>query len=96
MSEREELADALQQFALVHDRDGLQAWDAYADVILAAGYRKPQVLSYIVVSRDGQPIGKSFPSRDLAQKRADEWTNDCRVAGVDWDYRVAEIVEATK
>ena len=32
----EAATDALQQFALTEDRDGLQAWDAYARVALEA------------------------------------------------------------
>ena len=32
----EAATDALQQFALIKDRDGLQAWDAYARAALEA------------------------------------------------------------
>lgn len=65
------------------------------EAILAAGYRKPKVIVYLVISRDGRVIGEQFADREPAQTRADEWTNDCKTAGIDWDYRVAEIVEAT-
>lgn len=60
------------------------------------GYRKPRVLAYVVLDRDGQIIGKQFTNRPAAQAFADEWTADCKTAGIDWDYRVAEIVEVTK
>lgn len=59
-------------------------------------YRLPQpkVIGYVVVDRDGQLIGKQFQNREAAQAFADEWTADCKTAGIDWEYRVAEIVEA--
>ena len=52
------------------------------------------IIGYIAVDRDGQIIGKQFANREAAQAFADEWTADCKAAGIDWDYRVAEIVEA--
>jgi hypothetical protein len=67
-----------------------------AGSVIAAGYRRPKVLGYVVVSRDGRMLGHQFGDRAAAQARADEWTNDCKTGGVDWDYRVAEIVEAAQ
>jgi hypothetical protein len=67
-----------------------------ADDVMGAGYRKPKVLGYVLVSRGGSMIGDQFSDRAAAQARADEWTNDCKAGGVDWDYRVAEIVEAAE
>jgi hypothetical protein len=67
-----------------------------AAAILAAGYSKPTILGYVVVGRDGHMIGAQHSTSEEAQAMADEWTKDCEVAGVDWDYRVAEIVEASK
>jgi len=52
------------------------------------------IIGYIAVDRDGQIIGKQFANREAARAFADEWTADCKTAGIDWDYRVAEIVEA--
>lgn len=63
--------------------------------LLRAGYRKPAILGYVIVGRDGQMLGAQYPTKDAAQAMADEWTKDCDEAGVDWDYRVAEIVEPT-
>lgn len=65
-----------------------------ADAIRAAGYRKPSVLGYIVVDRGGVMVGNQHKHRESAQEFADEWTADCKTAGIDWEYRVAEIVEA--
>jgi hypothetical protein len=68
-----------------------------ADALLAAGYRKPEVIAYVVVARDGQLIGKQqFKGYAAAKALADVWTADCQTEGVDWDYRVAEITEAAK
>ena len=58
------------------------------------GYRKPVVLAYVVVDRLGVMIGSQSATRAEAQAVADEWTTTCKEAGIDWDYRVAEIVEA--
>jgi hypothetical protein len=54
------------------------------------------IIGFIVVDRVGILVGKQFTNRDAAQAFADEWTADCKAAGIDWDYRVAEIVEAAK
>jgi hypothetical protein len=67
-----------------------------ADAILAAGYRKPRIIGYAVVDRDGHMIGKQFKDVDAAQAFADEWTADCKTSGIDWDYRVAAITEVTE
>jgi len=61
----------------------------------ACSYRKPKVIGYVVVARDGKIVANQFKCRDAAYAFADEWTADCKTAGIDWDYRVAEIVEAT-
>jgi hypothetical protein len=51
-------------------------------------------LSYVVVDRDGKFI-KDFGKDNIgAQEFAIEYTGDCMDMGIDWDYRVAEIVEA--
>ena len=52
-----------------------------------------EIVGYVVISRDGRVIGEQFGDRADAQTRADEWTNDCKAAGVEWDYRVAAIAE---
>ena len=72
-----------------------QEWsEDIADAILAAGYRKPKVLGYIVVDRGGIFVGNQHKHRESAQAFADEWTADCKRSEMDWDYRVTEIVEA--
>lgn len=66
-----------------------------ADAILTAGYRKPKVLGYVVVGRDGGIYAWTVhPNREFAQASADKVNADLRGAGIDWDCRVAEIVEA--
>jgi hypothetical protein len=87
MSAREELAETI--------RNGSMGTTEITDIILAAGYRKPKVIAYVVLDRDGQMIGKQFTDREAARAFAAEWTADCKAAGIDWDYRAAEIVEAT-
>ena len=71
-------------------------YDALTDAILAAGYRKPRTLGYIVVDRGCVMVGNQHKHRESAQAFADEWTADCKTDGIDWDYRVAEITEASK
>ena len=73
---------------------------AAAERVLAAGYIKtagptPRRLGYIVVDRGGIMVGNQHKYLESAQAFADEWTADCKSAGMDWDYRVAEIFEAT-
>ena len=65
-----------------------------ANHLMGLGYRKPKVLSYVVVGRDGGFVQDFGLDRPAAQAFADEWISDCKTAGIDWDYRVAEIVEA--
>ena len=72
------------------------AWFRVADAIIAAGYRKPRVLGYVVVGRDGRMHRTQYATRDTAQEVADEWGSDAREAGIDWDYRVVEIVESAQ
>ncbi len=97
-TERDELAkiyvDTLNAGHGVVNRpaQGLRA----AAAILAAGYRKPAVLGYIVVDRDGSMVGPHHENEVSAQTFAAEWTKDCKDAGIDWEYRVATITEATK
>jgi hypothetical protein len=54
-----------------------------------------KTLGYVVVDRGSQIIGQQFRSREAALASAAGWTADCETAGIDWDYRVAEIVEFT-
>ncbi|GAA3399383.1 hypothetical protein [Pseudarthrobacter polychromogenes] len=60
------------------------------------GYRKPKVIGYIVVDRGGIMVGHQHKHRESAQAFADEWSDDCKTAGIHWEYRVAEIVETAK
>lgn len=64
-----------------------------AEAILSSGYTKSILLGYVVVGRDGHMLGAQYPTKGEAQAMADEWTKDCKEAGVDWEYRVAEITE---
>jgi hypothetical protein len=64
-----------------------------ADAVLAAGYRKPEIIGYVVVDRDGKAV-RNFDEQAAAEKFAAEYTEDCKDAGIDWDYRVATITEA--
>jgi hypothetical protein len=68
--------------------------EVFRDALLVAGYGKAEVLGYIVVDRGGIMVGTQHKHRESAQAFADEWTADCKTAGIDWDYRVAEITEA--
>lgn len=52
-----------------------------------------KALGYIVVDRGGTMVGKQHKHRESAQAFAEEWTADCKTADIDWDYRVAQIVE---
>jgi len=52
-----------------------------------------KILGYIVVDRGGIMVGNQHKHRESAQAFADEWTSDCKTAGIDWDYRVAAIME---
>ena len=102
---RDELAEVIfdshrrnTQIDLLADRrlKGSQlAWAGFAaDALLAAGCRKPAVLGYVVVGRDGGMVtGASYTNREAAQAYADRWSADAKASRVDWDYRVAEIVE---
>lgn len=78
------------------DSDDRANYTPLADAILAAGYRKPRILGYVVVGRDGLMHRVQYETRLAAQEVADEWTRDAKNTGVDWDYRVAEIVEPTR
>lgn len=67
-----------------------------AGAILFAGYRTPVVIGYAVVGgRSGQFV-RSFGAdeREAAQAFAEESTRDCADIGIDFAYRVAEIVDA--
>lgn len=95
MSARDELATVIVE--AYGEDSGACPCEQDLDVaahILSAGYRKPKVIGYIVVDRGGILVGKQFKHREAAQAFADESTADCETAGIDWDYRVAEIVEA--
>ena len=97
-TEREELARIIRREynRAIDRRRPTDAYDAPADAILAAGYRKPRILGYVVVGRDGLMHRVQYETRSAAQEVADEWTRDAKNTGVDWDYRVAEIVEPTR
>jgi len=70
--------------------------------LTAAGHIKPQVIEqedltvygYCVVDRDGKPL-RAFEgsTQQEAIDFAQQWTWDCEDAGIDWDYRVAAIVD---
>jgi len=51
------------------------------------------VIGYVVVDRGGIMVGDQHKYQESAQAFADEWTADCKTGGIDWDYRVAGIVE---
>ncbi|WP_284763423.1 hypothetical protein [Arthrobacter sp. efr-133-R2A-63] len=73
------------------------AWAGYAaDALMADGHRKPIVIGYAVVGGKSGQFVRSFGAdeRDAALAFADESTRDCADMGIDFDYRVAEIVEA--
>jgi hypothetical protein len=53
----------------------------------------PRTLGYIVVDRSGIMVGGQHKYSESAQADADEWTEDCKAGGVDWDYRVVELTE---
>ena len=52
-----------------------------------------KTIGYIVVDRGGVMVGKQHTHKESAQAFASEWTADCKTAEIDWDYRVAQIVE---
>lgn len=52
-----------------------------------------KTIGYIVVDRKGSMVGKQHMNKASAQAFAAEWTADCKTAEIDWDYRVAQIVE---
>jgi hypothetical protein len=67
-----------------------------------AGYVTPEVeqeeltvYGYIVVGRDGQAThgGDDLLTQQEAIDNATEWTKDAQDNGIDWDYRVAAIVD---
>lgn len=72
----------------------VEPYEVMADAVLTAGYRKPVVLAYVVVDRNGKLIKDFGQDKATAQEFAIESTGTCEDAGIDWDYRVAEIVEA--
>ncbi|MCZ9884110.1 hypothetical protein [Arthrobacter sp. B2a2-09] len=99
MSTRDKLRDFIQ--SNMHRIDGFHRWTFQAPVDLAAaliadGYRKPVVVGYAVVGGKSGQFVRSFGAgeRDAALAFADESTRDCADMGIDFDYRIAEIVEA--
>lgn len=66
---------------------------AAAASAIAAGYRKPRVLGYVVVQNDHLLNAGQYTDLSDAQGRAD-WLNDGQRPGSPIVYRVAEIVEA--
>lgn len=55
----------------------------------------PKPIGYIVVDRGGIMVGNQHKYKESAQAFADEWTADCKTSEIDWDYRVAAIVEVS-
>jgi hypothetical protein len=73
-----------------------------ADKFERAGYVKPEVeqeelivYGYTVVGRDGKAThgGDDLLTQQEAIDNAAEWTKDAKDLGIDWDYRVAAIVD---
>jgi hypothetical protein len=98
-TQRDELAETLNEAVEVfYEPFDWHESTRIAAKILAAGYRKPTVLGYVVVGRDGGMVtGSSYTTRAEAhQAIADEWTVGAKTNQIDWDYRVSEIVEAAK
>lgn len=52
-----------------------------------------QVIGYVVVDRDGKLVKDFGQDSVAAQEFAIESTGDCEDMGIDWDYRVAGIIE---
>ena len=67
--------------------------EVVAEHILVAGYRKPEIIGYVVVDREGKFIKDFGADSVAAQAFAVESTEDCKDTGIDWDYRVAAITE---
>ena len=58
------------------------------------GYRKPSTIQYVVVTADGGVYDCSFGlDRQKAQEVADQATADAASVGLDYVYRVAELIE---
>jgi hypothetical protein len=89
MNARDELVTIL-----IHNIDWVDSTPGSAvEAIHAAGYRKSIVLSYVVIDRDGKFIKDFGDDKVSAQEFAIESTAACTDSGIDWEYRVAEIVE---
>lgn len=54
-----------------------------------------KTLGYVVVDREGKLVKDFGQDNVAAQEFAIESTGDCEDMGIDWAYRVAEIVEYT-
>lgn len=65
----------------------------HADTVLTL-IDGPEVINYVVIARDGKFIQEFGQDKTAAEDFARESTRDCRDMEIDWDYRVAEIVEA--
>jgi hypothetical protein len=65
-----------------------------AAAVEVMGYRKVERISYVVITRDGRFVKEFGGDKVRAEAFANESTRDCKDAEIDWDYRVAEIVEA--
>ena len=93
MSARDELATVIET---AYDLNpGMATFELLAHATLADGYRKPTLIQYVVVTQDGGVYDCSFgQDRERAQSVADSATADARSVGLDYTYRVAELVEA--
>lgn len=88
---------ANMQTRLALTREDLKELVVAAQQLLGPKVEEPEELTvygYIVVGRDGGLV-KDFTGEDqtAAIKFAAESTQDCKDMGIDWDYRVAAIVD---
>jgi hypothetical protein len=73
----------------------VEHYEVMADAILTAGYTKPRIIGYVVVDRDGGFIRDFGLDIIAATGFVSEWSEDCKTAGIDWEYRIATITEAS-
>jgi len=94
-----EAAEAWMRWANVlntHGNEERNGIEAMKQMLAEFGYRKRRLVQYVVVTQDGGVYDCSFGrDREAAQAVADEATADAQSAGIDFSYRVAEIVEFT-
>lgn len=51
------------------------------------------VYGYTLVGQDGRLTQTNFATQQEAIEDAEKWNKDCQEAGIDWDYRIAAIVD---